>query len=156
MSHPSGLVVDVLGIKEPGRGRSCEWHEVCGAALEIDSVVRFRSVQIEADGKDKEEAAIAVYWISDGIDRCRVGFLGRHLIKHKEKYDGKVAQVVSFLEESENKSERTRAHYCKGIARATIVGNPPSPEQKKQKQKKRTGEEAKETETEKKKKLCTD
>jgi hypothetical protein len=149
MSHPSGDVVEILGIKEPGRGRSCEWHEVCGAALEIDSVVRLRSVQVEVNGK--EEASIAVYWISDGVDRCRVGFLGRHLVKHKDKYDGKVAQVVSFLEESDNKSERNRSHYCRGIAQAAIVGNPRSPAP--DKKKKRIGEEAKEME---RKKACLD
>jgi hypothetical protein len=27
-----------------------------------------------------EQTALAVYWMTDGIDRCRVGFLRKHLI----------------------------------------------------------------------------
>ena len=28
--HPSGITVDVVGIEEPSRGRSCEVHDTCG------------------------------------------------------------------------------------------------------------------------------
>ena len=45
------------------------------------TLVRFRSIQIWCNGE--EETALAVYWVMDGIDRCRVGFLPRHLLKHK-------------------------------------------------------------------------
>jgi hypothetical protein len=48
--------------------------------LREDVVVRLRKVQVIVDGK--EESAVAVFVVSDGIDRCRVGFLPRHLLKH--------------------------------------------------------------------------
>jgi hypothetical protein len=89
--HPEGLVVDLVGIEEPSRGRNCEVHDCCGLVLELDMVVRFRAIQIAVEGK--EESAIAVYWVTDGIDRCLVAFLRRHLVKSKEEYDGKLAQV---------------------------------------------------------------
>ena len=92
MAHPSGILVDIVGIESPDRGRSCEEHTVCGAVLELDTVVRFRAEQIDVDGE--EQTALAVYWVTDGIDRCRVGFLRRHLLKHKKDYDGKLAQIV--------------------------------------------------------------
>ena len=94
MAHPSGILVDIVGIESPDRGRSCEEHTVCGAVLELDTVVRFRAEQIDVDGE--EQTALAVYWVTDGIDRCRVGFLRRHLLKHKKDYDGKLAQIVEY------------------------------------------------------------
>ncbi len=42
----------------------------------------------------KEEDVIGVYWVSDGIDRCLVGFLPYHLMFCKHLYDGKLAQVI--------------------------------------------------------------
>lgn len=44
--HPNEPLVEIVGIEEGGRGRSCEEHRVCGEALAIDSVVRFRCIQI--------------------------------------------------------------------------------------------------------------
>ena len=46
LHHPNEPLIEIVGIEESGRGRSCEEHSVCGEALAIDSVVRFRSIQI--------------------------------------------------------------------------------------------------------------
>ena len=53
---------------------------------------------------DVEEMAIGVHWVTDGIDRCLVGFLPCHCVRHKQKYEGRVAQVVEFLKLSESPS----------------------------------------------------
>ena len=45
-AHPSGVLVEIVGIEESGRGRSCEEHSTCGSVLQLDTVVRFRSIQI--------------------------------------------------------------------------------------------------------------
>lgn len=37
-------LVEIVGIEESGRGRSCGEHAVCGSVLVLDSVVRFRSI----------------------------------------------------------------------------------------------------------------
>ena len=63
----------MVGIKEPSQGRSCEIHDTCGDIVEVDTVVRFRAVQLLGD-QGKEETTIAAYWVTNGIDRCRVGF----------------------------------------------------------------------------------
>ena len=95
--HPDEPLVEIVGIEQSGRGCSCEEHDVCGEALAtIDSVVRFRTIQILND-KGTEETAISVFWITDGIDRCLVGFLPRHLVKHSARYEGRAAQIVEFL-----------------------------------------------------------
>ena len=107
--HPKGITIEIVGIAEGGRGRSCEEHDVCGAVLGLDSVVRLRSIQIVNDA-GKEEPAVGVYWVTDGVDRCLVGFLPRHCIFHRKDFDGKLAQVVEFLGSSESPSARQRSH----------------------------------------------
>ena len=117
--HPSGILVDIVGINASDKGRSCEEHANCGSVLKIDTLVRFRLVQISCNGQ--EETALAVYWVTDGIDRCRVGFLPRHLLKHQAAYNGKLAQVVEFVAESNSPADRAKSHRCYGLCRAVLV-----------------------------------
>jgi hypothetical protein len=73
--------------------------------LEEGKVVRIRCVQIVKDGK--EEPALAVYHVWDGIDSCRVGFRKHHLLKHWKRYDGVLAQVIDvYSKVSESLSQR--------------------------------------------------
>lgn len=46
MYHPNEPLIEIVGVEEGGQGRSCEEHVVCGDALAIDSIVRFRTIQI--------------------------------------------------------------------------------------------------------------
>ena len=94
-SHPDPIVIGIVGLEANDRGRHCEEHDVCGVVVQEDVVVRLRKVQVWADGK--EETAIAAYWITDGMERCRVGFLQHHMVMHASRYDGALAQVTSVL-----------------------------------------------------------
>jgi hypothetical protein len=123
-THPEGIVVDIVGIEEPSRGRSCELHDVCGSNLILDCVVRIRKVQIVNDD-GREETALAAYWVTDGVDLCRVGFLPRHYIKQADKFDGKLAQITEFLYVSENPSERRLSHRNRGMCRAAVITGGP-------------------------------
>lgn len=118
--HPDEPLVEIVGIEEGGRGRSCEIHTVCGSALELDSVVRFRLIHILNDRRE-EEKAIGVYWVTDGIDRCLVGFLPRHCIKHASYYNGRVAQIVQFLSKDDNPSLRQRSYRKLGMCMAAFL-----------------------------------
>ena len=92
--HPCGITIEIVGIVGRGDcGRSCKENDVCGTVLQEDSVVRIRHVQITGE-MGKEESALAVYWISNGIDCCRVGFLSRHLVKQWQQYDGRLIPRV--------------------------------------------------------------
>ena len=109
-------------MEEGSSGRSCEEHGVCGYQLELDSVVRFRKVQIVDEDDGVEETAIAAYWVTDGVDRCRVGFLGRHAIVHWKKFDGKLAQIVDiYSKDDESPTKRRKYHRNKGCAQAVII-----------------------------------
>jgi hypothetical protein len=126
-SHPTGVTVEIVGIEASNNGRSCEEHNVCGSVLCDDVIVRLRLVQIINPDQGKEETAIAAYWVSDGIDRCRVGFLHRHLVKHSKHYDGALAQITEiYCKDSESPSKRKKHARNKGCCLAAIISALPS------------------------------
>ena len=69
----------------------------------------------------QEEVAIAVYWVSDRINQCHVGFLPRHFIKHQDQFDGQLAQVVRMYADSNNRYERQLSYRNKGVCVCTII-----------------------------------
>ncbi len=90
--------------------------------LQEDSVVRIRHVQNTGE-MGKEESALAVYWISDGIDRCCVGFLPRHLVKQWQQYDGRIAQVVDLYQESDSPTKQCKNVQNCGCCEAVLIDN---------------------------------
>ena len=119
-THPPGITVEIVGIESDTQGRKCEEHDICGSVIAEDVVVRFRKVQIIVNGV--EESAIAAYHVSDGIDRCRVGFLQRHLVKHWKKYDGVLAQIIEvYSQDSESPTRKRKFHRNKGCCVAAII-----------------------------------
>ena len=124
--HPSGIVVEIVGTEMSCQGRSCEEHEICGEVLMEDIVVRLRKIQLMVEGK--EETAIAAIWVTDGIDRCRVGFVPRHMVRHAPRYDGALAQVTRVFSNDPatcDSMERRLFHKNKGYCRATIISTLP-------------------------------
>jgi len=122
-THPDGIVVDIVGTTMSCQGRQCEEHEVCGVVLQEDVVVRLRKIQLMVEGK--EETVIAVYWVTDGVDRCRVGFLPRHMAyRHAARYDGALAQITRVLSDDPticDSAERRMFHKMRGCCSATII-----------------------------------
>ena len=98
--HPWGRTVEIFGIQSPQNGRSCKEHPICGRVLQEDSVVRFRKVQVLIEGK--KESAIAAFWVSDGVDRCRVGYLPKYHVTHWKSLEGALAQITEIYTEDSN------------------------------------------------------
>jgi len=124
--HPSGIVVEIVGTEMSCQGRSCEEHENCGEVLQEDVVVRLRKIQLMVEGK--EETAIAAIWVTDGIDRCRVGFVPHHMVRHAARYDGALAQVTRVFSSDPkvcDTTERHMFHKNKGYCRAVIISTLP-------------------------------
>ena len=97
---------------------------MCGLVLEEDMVVRLRKVQVLVEGC--EETAIACYKVTDGIDRCRVGFLMRHMVANAQLYDGALAQVTKVFSAYDfecNMEERHLFYSKKGCCQATIISS---------------------------------
>jgi hypothetical protein len=124
--HPSGIVIEIVGTEMSCQGRSCEEHDICGEVLKEDIVVRLRKIQLMVQGK--EETAIAAIWVTDGIDRCRVGFVPRHMVRHAARYDRALAQVTRVFSgdpETCDTTERRMFFKNKGYCRATIISTLP-------------------------------
>ena len=119
MSGNSRPLVEICGVAATDHGRSCEVHPCCGDSLQLDTIVRFRRVQEIFNGKEQE--AVAVYTVSDGLDRCRVGFLPKHYLKNASHYDGRVAQVTDILSMSDHASERKKSHRNKGMVKVDLI-----------------------------------
>ena len=122
--HPSPIVLHIVGTEADNRGQSCKEHHCCGEVLQEDVVVRLRKVQIQVGGG--EETAIAVVWVTDGMDRCRVGFLQRHMVAHAARFDGALAQVTRVLSVADgDTAERRLVHKNRGCCYATIISHLP-------------------------------
>ena len=118
--HPPGRTVDIVGTLAGDRGRHCEEHKVCSVVVKEDVVVRFRKVQIINQHGD-EETAIAVYWVTDNIDRCRVGFLPRHLIREADELNGALGQVQEVY--SAYDESKMRRNWFHRLAVAVLITN---------------------------------
>ncbi len=133
-AHPCGIVVDIIGINRGDCGRRCKEHpKACGeVVLREDVVVCIQNDQILVDdfeagkGKMKEETALTINRVSDGIDCCRVGFLPRAYVPHGKMWDGVLCQVV-FVGLDDDLSlifHRKHHHYCGYACVAVILAVP--------------------------------
>ena len=91
-------------------------------------MVRLRKIQLMVEGK--EETAIVAIWVTDGIDRCRVGFLPRHMVRHAARYDGALAQVTRVFSSDSETCDSTERHmffknkgYCRAVIISTLPGS---------------------------------
>ncbi len=116
-------MVEIVGTEMGDRGRSCEEHpNNCGEVLASNMVVCLCKVQIVVDGR--EETVIAAYWVSDGIDCCRVDFLSCHMVKHAVRYNGALAQVTRVFSNDPMCSDTAECrmfHKNKGCCLAAII-----------------------------------
>ena len=99
-----------------------------------DVVLCLRKVQVQIN--QQEQSAIAAFWVSDGIDRCRVGYLPKAYVKNWRQYDGALVQVIEvYSAESDSPTKRQKFHRNHGLAVAVVISSaePSSPVAKKQK-----------------------
>jgi hypothetical protein len=128
--HPSGIILDVIGTAGTNHGCSCKEHACCSNILENDLLVKLRRKQIlvpdnivGGGGKMKEETAITVNWVSNGIDCCHVGFLPHTFVVQGSIWDGVLCQVVEvFQKDNPSKLYRAKWHQNKGFACVAVIG----------------------------------
>ena len=132
--HPRGDTVEIVGVNSPTNGRSCEEHRICGEVVIEDVVLHLRKVRVQIN--QQEQSAIAAFWVSDGIDRCRVGYLPKAYVKNWRQYDGALGQVIEvYSAESDSPTKRQKFHRNHGLVVAVVISSaePSSPVAKKQK-----------------------
>ena len=65
--------------------------------------------------------AMAVYWVSEGIDRCRVGFLPRYVLSHAAEYDGKLLQVTELYKHHTASTLRKKNERNHGVCLCALI-----------------------------------
>jgi hypothetical protein len=114
--HPTGVVVETLGTEMGDQGCSCEEHAGnCSKVMAKDVVVHLWKVQIQVGGR--EEMAIVVYWVMDGINCCHVSFLPCHMVRHAACYNAALVQVTRVFNANLiccNTAEHRMFHKNKG------------------------------------------
>ena len=122
LTHPTGEIVEIVGINSNTNGQSCEEHDTCGCVLVEDTLVRLQKHQVFINRR--EQSAVGVYWVSDGVDQCLVGFLHCHQVKNLNKLEGPLCQVTEVY--SDNSESPTKCHKHKknfGCAIAAIMSS---------------------------------
>jgi len=75
----------------------------------------------------QEETSIAAYYVSDGIDRCCVGFLQRQFVAHAKTFDGVLAQVTEvYSVGSDSPIKRKKCRHNMGCCLAAHISDFPS------------------------------
>ena len=69
----------------------------------------------------KKQQSLLRHWVTDGVDRCRVGFLPRHCVRKAEYFDGRLVQVVTMCANSENPRHRQFARWNRGACYAADI-----------------------------------
>jgi hypothetical protein len=76
----------------------------------------------------KEEMVIAAIWVTDGVERCRVGFVCCNMVKHAARYNGALVQgtrILSDNAETCDLAEQHLFHKNKGFCLAAIISTLP-------------------------------
>ena len=115
---------EIVGLKDLRNGRLCVSHDCCGEVTMIDELVWFKLTVADIDGKIEE--AIQAVRIRDGTPSCVIGFLPRNIVQSgKEKYVGKVAQIIDLYDQSESEVKRRKSYRNRGVASFRLLDNIP-------------------------------
>ena len=105
--HPHGDTVKIIGVNSPTKRQSCEEHPIRSEVEIEDVVLHLRKVQVLIN--QQEQSVIAAFWVSDGIDHCRIGYLPKAYVKNWKQYDGALVQVVEVYSGDSDSLQSTRS-----------------------------------------------
>ena len=86
---------------------------------------------------------LAAFWVSDGVDRCRVGYLPKFHVTHWRSLEGALAQITEIYTEDSKSPTKQQKHYRNsGCAIGALISPPllvcpPSLPMKKRKKRKK-------------------
>jgi hypothetical protein len=113
----------------------CKEHpNACGMVVhEDDAIIHIQKEQILVEdflagkGKMKEEMALTIYWVLDGIDQCHIGFLPKAYIPLAKLWDGILCQVVFVrLMDAPSLIVHQKYHHNCGYVCMTVISALPS------------------------------
>ena len=70
----------------------------------------------------KIEVVISAYWVTDSVERCRVGFLPCFMVPYADSVNRLLAQVTEVFNEYNHSSAiRKKVHHNHGFCHAVIL-----------------------------------
>jgi hypothetical protein len=121
--------LEMVGMFGTTNGRSCERHQCCGAHVRLGDLVRLRRtvVTVTRSGVARDEDAIKIVRIEDGIESCTVGFISRVQMQAPKVVQSvnKFCVVAEFYDISPNRYIRGVAQRNYGMAGLNLVDSIP-------------------------------
>lgn len=137
-----GVTIAVFGMESPNLGCSCEWHPICGAHVDIDSLIRFKMTTVEG-GKCKKgllffhnfisptplqlsdrheyKTVLGAYWVTGGWDRCLIGHVSEAFTPYFDRLEGRLAQVTQIYSASTSSKKKRYSALHNGVCHAILV-----------------------------------
>lgn len=66
---------------------------------------------------------MAAVWITEGMDRCIVGYVDPRAMEVRERLEGRLAQVTELFSLSQSKTKNRYSMAHKGVCLAALVEN---------------------------------
>jgi hypothetical protein len=118
----------IVGLELPTNGCSCSKHDVCGAHIGLDSVLRLVKCTIPQVGEESTpQEAIKLVVITKGKPTCTVGFVAKDFAtspKVKARIN-KCVQVLKFYRVSSNGWRKHLNERYQGVATANFIDDIP-------------------------------
>ena len=121
--------LEIVGLNAASNGRTCKMHAVCGTNVNVGDILRLQKTVITNDEGLTEEA-VACISVVVGVERCRVAFLPRFLIRSPMIRDNinKHVQVTELYKDSTSTTKRRLSHSNSGMAAAVFLSEVPQDE----------------------------
>ena len=140
----SCAVVAVFGIEDSKFGCSCAHHPVCGANVDYDTVVRLKTMGITTGksifrredllkisthlvfnfvGNNKHTTILAAVWITDGMDRCVIGYVDPRAMAVRRQLEGRLGQVTELFSHSDSATKNRYSATHQGVCLVALIDN---------------------------------
>ena len=137
-----GVSIAIFGMASPKLGCSCEWHPICGAHVDIDTLIRFKRTTVEGgkwkkqwsissfillhavlllSDRNKYRTILGAYWVTEGWDRCLIGHVSEEFQQYFSRLEGRLAQVVEIYSASRSSKKKQYSTLHNGVCHAMLV-----------------------------------
>jgi hypothetical protein len=127
MNEPIGDIdLEIVGLYGSSNGRSCCVHGECGRYVKVGDLLRLKRTVATVDGR--EEDAVKLVKISDGVEGCTVAFIPRLTIIQTATVRRNLEQfcvVKSIYEKSSSNFCRQKSFRSRGMAGVVLLNDIP-------------------------------
>ena len=117
-------MIEIVGIKDGERGRSCSMHRVCGESLCVGMYFRLRKVKIVNECGVLEHTMAVNSMPDNSNEMCCVGFINRVFFEESKFLNGFVGKIIKIYNDADDFPLRRKMHMNKGGVLARVFLTP--------------------------------